>query len=300
VLSRSRTTVAGVPQGSILGPLLFNIFVNDLSLCVPYFLVRYADDTTIVISGNNPQTLKEDVENAIKDLGSWFSENRLIINSQKTQIMLFGKKKNAQWTDFSVTVEGVEIACSKSIKILGVTLCPDFGYEEHISNALKKGGFALRLARTVVNLISQTERQLMLTSYILPNLLYCGALLVGLNRKQTTRLTRFIKLTFRILRLNSEPVPLTTLYMRQALMILHQAMHTGYPDNFSKSIQTSSSQYHMRSSLRIILPHMKTQYATNSTFIMAAKAWNSLPKGMDARKEDPSTTSFGAALRNLH
>jgi hypothetical protein len=210
--------------------------------------------------------------------------------------MLLGRRKNAKRGDFSISIENTNLTSSENMRLLGVTLSPDREYPDHVCSILKKSGFALRLSRSVVNIISPSEKWLMWNSYILPHLLYCGALLVGLNKTQMARLTRFVKVTFRTLQLTEDPVSLPEIYMKRGLLILHQAMHSGHPVNFANMISKSSSQCQLRGSNRIILPHMKTSFATRSTFILTAKAWNALPPTIEKYKTSSSTASFKAAL----
>ena len=84
--------IAGVPQGSILGPLLFNIFVNDLFLFVSSSnLSNYADDNTLHTSGYNLKEVKEVLLNDLNKVAEWFFENYMVLNAGKCHFMCLGK-----------------------------------------------------------------------------------------------------------------------------------------------------------------------------------------------------------------
>lgn len=81
----------GVPQGSLLGPLLFDIFINDLNFFIPHISLRlYADDTTRYYSDTSPSVLQLIVNSEFSLLSSWFDQNRLLLNNDKTHTLTLG------------------------------------------------------------------------------------------------------------------------------------------------------------------------------------------------------------------
>jgi hypothetical protein len=276
---------------------MFNIFVNDLSHCVPYRLVRYADDTTLYISGVEPTALQLKAEEALLCVTKWFLDNYLIINTNKTQLLLMGRKNDPLWNNFKIQVDNVSLLPMESIRILGVTLDATLDYDSHISNVVKKAGYALRLARCAVNFTSPEEKWLLLNSYIMPHLQYCGSLLVGLSTKQLGRLQRFLKIAHRSLKLSAYPQQsLSRIYMNRALHMLHQAIHANIPQELASVVKVSNSKYGLRDKTRIILPNIKTKIMSQSMLVMAAKAWNALPNSLECHKLSHNSGHFRNAL----
>ena len=89
VLSESENVICGVPQGSILGPLLFLIFINDLPLHINNVLTDlYADDTTLYYIGKSQACIEQQLQCALLKLSKWCKENGMLINTTKTKVML--------------------------------------------------------------------------------------------------------------------------------------------------------------------------------------------------------------------
>ena len=135
VWSNFKSVKPGVPQGSPLGPLLFNIFINDLDFCVPNVSLRLsADDTTAYLSDVSATILEFSFNKDLQTRSSWFESNLLTVNSTKTQALSVGPCDY----HYSLFLNNARIEFLQSIKILGFTLDKDLWYKEHISDQLKK------------------------------------------------------------------------------------------------------------------------------------------------------------------
>ena len=121
--SSSKHIKCGVPQGSILGPLLFLLYINDLcNVSEALDFILFADDTNIFFSHNDSNQMMEIVNNELKKLPSWFQANKLSINIKKSNFILFKTKQNKQKLDLHISINDIEIGRVNEVLFLGVIL----------------------------------------------------------------------------------------------------------------------------------------------------------------------------------
>ena len=135
--SSSRSIDCGVPQGSILGPLLFLIYINDLpESCKNSSMVLFADDTAIVTS-KSCRNVTKDVELDLKSMNQWFSVNKMTVNVSKCTILPFGKTITATEIDELEGLAG-EIDIVDKLKYLGVSIDKRLNFHSHIASIQKR------------------------------------------------------------------------------------------------------------------------------------------------------------------
>ena len=131
IFSAFQNILSGVPQGSILGPILFNIFLNDLFLCIKKSdLHNFADDNTITAICNTLtellKTLEQDPESAV----SCFKQIETIVNADKFQAIILNKKESE--AKYKLTIDNSDIESTKSVKLLGITIDDRLRFDQHI------------------------------------------------------------------------------------------------------------------------------------------------------------------------
>ena len=128
----------GVPQGSILGPLLFLIYINDLPLVSDNAIIKlFADDTSIFICAKSLAELKSIASTVLSKVDEWMKMNKLTLNYSKTEFMLRNSSRHLQNEPFSLNIGNHSITQAKSVKYVGVHIDDLLSWKTHISNLEK-------------------------------------------------------------------------------------------------------------------------------------------------------------------
>lgn len=138
ISSERLTNNCGVPQGSVLGPLLYTLHVLSLrqaKLTGQYY--TFADDTVLVYSGKNIETIKEIINDDLNTYTHWLKKNKLKINTKKTKYMLF-HQKNMQVEEITININGEQINKIDNIKYLGLVIDDKLNWQKHIDHLISK------------------------------------------------------------------------------------------------------------------------------------------------------------------
>ena len=139
-ISDSNTILSGVPQGSILGLLLFLLFINDLSDSIIKSTVdMYADDTLIYFCHNDVKTIETCLTDNLASLSKWLDENLMKVNVSRTKVMLLGTcARTSKINNINVVMNNCTVEKVNSFKYLGVKIDVNLKWNDHISNVCQK------------------------------------------------------------------------------------------------------------------------------------------------------------------
>ena len=192
VRSQTEHITHGVPQGSILGPLLFVILINDLNLVMNKCkILMYADDTVIFYSDKSAKAVEDVINHEANLVGKWFTDNNLIMNLKKgkTEFVMYGtSQKLSRQQSCHIEIGGAEINQSSSYEYLGVTLDHHLTLQEQINKIYKKASSRLKLLQRIRPNISPHVAEKIYNVMIRPVLLYCYPVYISLGDTAKSKL----------------------------------------------------------------------------------------------------------------
>ena len=174
VLSKPEKMLVGVPQGSILGPLLFLIYVNDLPAALEKVTpVIYADDTNLIIKGKDLQALIRILNSELEILSDYFKANKLKLNVDKTKMVCFSRKGHTiDSNHITVTMDGTPIEREQYSKYLGITLDENLSWEYHCNTVANKMARNAGILNRIKNHLPTSSLCTLYNSLIFPHFSY--------------------------------------------------------------------------------------------------------------------------------
>ena len=167
-ISEVQSLTHGVPQGSILGPVLFTIFIDDLKdIVTKCKVLNYADDTTIYCSSKSPSNLQAAMNEDLRNLEKWFRINKLKLNEAKTELIIINPQNKANlYNNVHIKVKNTIVQQAEHIKILGVTLTKNLKWDKHINSIIRNCKYHLRSFKRSIKYINNDERKILYNSCI--------------------------------------------------------------------------------------------------------------------------------------
>ena len=301
----------GVPQGSVLGPLLFIIYTNDLPNALRYCrCVLFADDTTLYYSSRDLATAVRNITTDLENLTEWFKSNKLSLNIAKTNFMLFSKKHPKPNDDaINLSLANETINKVNSTKFLGMMIDDKLNWEVHLNytkNKMSSGLYALNKSKHVLD---QNHLRILYFSLIHPYLNYGSVLWGSAQQKYVHRLEIMQNKAMRViqnLKYNSSAkptykklkvLPIEQLCQQQLGKLMFMHHNSTLPPQIKKIFTINNTVHHhnTRHSNDPHIPQHSTRMVVSSFIHKAPEIWYKIPQDI---KESQPIKSFNKKLKD--
>lgn len=296
--SEQETTLAGVPQGSVLGPLLFLLFINDIGSELGIANVcLFADDTTVTVTGPCRKSVEINIFTEVNKLIQWCHNNDLRVNTEKTCLVDFSIRSRDDALMSCIFGE-TEVQSSVNVRFLGVELDQNLKFHRHIekvARSLSGGIFILR------NLARFTDVSLLLTVYygvIYPHLAYCVPVW-GAQSSRTHYIFRLqkraVRTIFRLAGAEScrstfkqyKILTFPSIYILETLLYVKRNLHIF-------TIAPPPNKYHLRPRPELPIPKHRTTFSEHHLLHNGIRLFNQLPASL---KQEVDLNKFKVDLK---
>ena len=287
--SSFQTILSGVPQGSVLGPILFNVYLNDLFLFIKQAtLYNYADDNTLACFSKTLPDLVRALEAEAGVALDWLRENYMIANPSKFHALLI-KKDQTTTSGERISIQGKTIKSEDSVKLLGIQLDYKLNFDPHISALCKKAATQLNVLKRLRAYIGFDARKVLVQSFVYSNFNYCPLVWYFCSAKSMHKIEKVQERALRFLHndhassyndllLKSQRCTMHVHRLRAISIEIFKTLN-GLNPSFMKDIfQVRSSNYSSRNpnNLAHYRPNQVT-FGTHSLKFLGPQIWNCLP-----------------------
>ena len=296
----------GVPQGSVLGPKLFIMYINDIGQVLTELkYVLFADDTSLYKSGKDLEQLLHVVEKELLILKKWFDINKLSLNLSKTKYILFCNKKIDK--PVKLKIQNVEIEQVNEHKFLGIIIDNKLCWKPHIVNIKSKLSKTVAILYKLKQIVNKNSLHLLYCSLMVPYLTYCVEVWGSTYKTIINPIYMLQKKAIRIISKSEYLAPTNTLFIKEQILkledlvnlniakIMFKAHHNNLPPCMQRLFKARETQYQLRGTHIFEGVTARINTKDRCLSVRGVRLWNSLDNELKTCK---SITKFKNMYKN--
>ena len=280
----------GVPQGSILGPLLFCIFINDLPLCLSDPNVScdlFADDTSLHCSASTITDVQNSLQKSLNNVAEWCKDNFMLLHPGKTKCMIITSRQKHQSNKFTIhlSLNNTIIDQVKEHKVLGVIIDEELKWQSHINSITSKFSRSLFLLNKLTPYIDTDARKMFFYAHCLCHINYASVVWDSAASTHFKRLYSLFKRAMKIIlpdpslstfekQSQLDILPLQKMLHYNKCLLVYKVQNELAPEYLSQFLKPATNRY---GSENYILPRTRIDLFKSSFAFSGASLWNSLP-----------------------
>ena len=292
-VSSEQPIKCGVPQGSILGPLLFLLYINDLPECLDNTRPRlFADDTNLTASGESLNDIEIAVNSDLENLRNWLMANKLSLNVAKTEFMLIGPKRMKTDSSLNILIENKQIKQVNECKTLGILIDQHLSWNNNTKNICKKVTAGISALRRVKPFVNKETLISIYNAIIRPHFDYCCEVWDVFGKTQSDRLQKLQNRAARVIMSMSNDIdqstalqalgwePLYIMRRKTKAKLMYKVLNKMAPEPLTKLVtyKNEITNHKLRNiSTSLCVPQPRTNSMKNSFMYDGAHLWNSIP-----------------------